>query len=140
MSEEITVKRCGAVLAVLAALSSAGDASAHHSAAMFDSTKTVTLTGIIKQFQWTNPHAWLFITVPTPDGKTVEWSIELTSPNLLSRAGWRPGTLKFGDKITVVGAPLRDGGRGAQFKTATFADGRVLNYNGLSAPGAPAPR
>ena len=113
-----------------------GHASAHHSAAMFDATKSVTLRGTVKQFRWTNPHAWLYVTVDAADGAAEEWSIEMTSPNLLKRAGWLPSTIKFGDKITVVGAPLRDGSRGAQFRSATMGDGRVLSYSGITTAAA----
>ena len=124
------------VLGSLLALAGAGLASAHHSAVMFDSTKTVRLEGIVKQFQWTNPHSWLIVTVQASGGKTEDWSFEMTSPNLLARAGWRPTTIKPGEKIRIVGAPLRDGSPGAQFKCATLADGRLLTYESVSAPAA----
>ena len=105
----------------------AAPVAAHHSAAMFDRTRVVTLNGTVKGFQWTNPHSWLQLT--TADGK--DWSIEMTSPNLLARTGWKPTTLKPGDKITVIASPLRDGGAGGQFRSATLADGRQLTNEGV---------
>lgn len=119
------------VLSLALALS-ASTTEAHHSAAMFDATKSVTLTGVVTGFQWTNPHSWIRITAPGPDGKPVEWSVEMTSPNLLARAGWRPSTVKPGERVTIVVAPLRDGSAGGQFKKLTFSDGRVATYAGIT--------
>lgn len=119
------------VIGVLVALSGAGLASAHHSAAMFDPSKSVTIQGVVKQFQWTNPHCWLIVT--DANGKLQDWSFEMTSPNLLARVGWRPSTFRPGDKIRIVGAPLRDGSPGAQFKCAVLGDGRTLTYESTSA-------
>ena len=102
--------------------------SAHHSAAMFDATRTETVRGVVKQFLWSNPHCWLYVmTEPGEAGGGSEYSIELTSPNLLSRFGWRPATLKPGDTITVVMNPLRDDKlRGGRIVSVTTSDGRVL--------------
>ena len=100
-------------------------AFAHHSAAMFDDDKSVTLTGTVRAFQWTNPHCFIQVLVPTPSGP-VEWSVEMSSPSMLFRTGWKPGTLKAGDKITVVIHPVRDGTPGGRFVSATNADGRLL--------------
>lgn len=118
----------------LVTLATAGSASAHHSAAMFDAKKHVVIEGVVKQFQWTNPHSWLIVTATQPDGTTQEWSIEMTSPNLLARAGWRPSTIKAGEKIKVLANPLVDGNPGGQFRCAALPDGRILTY--LSAAGA----
>jgi hypothetical protein len=109
-----------------AALALAGPCCAHHSFAMFDRTKTVTLRGTVKQFQWTNPHCFIQVLVPSPDG-TVEWSIEMNSPGASYREGWRPGTLKAGDKVTVVINPVRNGTHGGRLVSATDAHGRRLN-------------
>lgn len=119
------------------AIPSGRTALAHHSAAMFDQTKSVTIEGTVKQFQWTNPHTWLTVTVQSEKGQIVDWSVEMTSPNLLARAGWRPNTVKPGDKIKVNISPLRDGSSGGQFVSATLSDGKVLKYEGITpAPGA----
>jgi len=87
---------------------------AHHSGGMFDDARLVRLTGTVRSFQWTNPHCWIQVLVPGTSGP-VEWSVEMGSPSLLFRAGWRPGTLKPGDTITVVIKPMRDGTAGGLF-------------------------
>lgn len=95
---------------------------AHHSGAMFDDQKSITLTGTVKQYQWTNPHCWIQLVVPDQKG-AVEWSVEMGAPMELYRNGWRPRTLKAGDRITVVIHPMRDGSRGGLYVSATAADG-----------------
>lgn len=97
-------------------------AGAHHSGAMFDDRQTVTLQGTVKEFRWGNPHCWIQLLVPRDAGEQ-EWSIEMGSTTQLFRSGWRPRTLKDGDRITVQVHPLRDGTAGAQFVSAKGADG-----------------
>ena len=109
------------IVSLLTALSS----GAHHSAAMFDEQKSVTLQGTVKLFQWTNPHCWIQILVSGPREPT-EWSVEMGSPAQLYNKGWKPGTLKAGDKIIVVIHPLRDGTDGGVFVWATDAAGNPL--------------
>jgi hypothetical protein len=102
-------------------------AFAHHSPAAFEAQKTVTLTGTIKEFRWQNPHTWIELFVPNEKGEPVLWAVELTSPTYLVRAGWKSNTLKPGDKVTIVGRPLRSGEPGsAIFTSVTLADGRTL--------------
>lgn len=113
-----------------AALALAGPCSAHHSFAMFDRTKSITLQGTVKEFQWTNPHCFIQVLVPSPDGP-VEWSIEMNSPGASYREGWRPGTLKAGDRVTVVVNPVRDGTHGGRLVSASDAAGRSLNSSKL---------
>ena len=108
------------------ALAIACAASAHHSFAMFDQSKQVPLTGTIREFQWTNPHAFIHIDVPNTEGASDLWKVELNSPNNLKRQGWKSSELKPGDKVTVVINPLRDGSKGGLFVSATLADGKVL--------------
>ena len=110
-----------AALAALAALA-AGPALAHHSFAMFDQTKQVTVQGTVKDFQWTNPHAYIEV----EDGSAKVWSIELNSPNNLVRQGWKRTALHPGDKVTVVFNPLRDGKAGGLFNAVTLPDGKIL--------------
>jgi Family of unknown function (DUF6152) len=100
-------------------------ASAHHSGAMFDGQKTTTLQGTVKDFRWGNPHCWIQLVAPK-DGIAQEWSIEMGSTTQLYRSGWRPTTLKVGDKVAVAVHPLRDGTAGAQFVSAQGADGAPL--------------
>jgi hypothetical protein len=103
-----------------------GPVTAHHSFAMFDQSKTVTLKGTVTQFQWTNPHAFIHIQVPDASGGKVEWQVELNSPNNLKRQGWKSTSLKAGDEVTLVLNPLRDGTRGGLFVSVTLPDGTVL--------------
>ena len=99
---------------------------AHHSAAMFDDTKVVELTGTVKELQWANPHIWLQVIVDDK-GKKTEWSLEGGSPNSLSRQGWRATTFKPGDVVTVRFNPMKDGSPGGNFVGAKFAsDGRTI--------------
>ena len=111
--------------ALLATLLVAAPGYAHHSGAIFDPSKKVTLTGKVREFQWTNPHCWIQLLVPGATDEQ-EWSVEMGAPLQLYQGGWRPGTLKPGDEITVVVHPLRDGTRGGLFVAATRKDGTVL--------------
>jgi hypothetical protein len=108
----------------------AAAARAHHSAAPFDTTKTQTITGTVKQLQWTNPHTWVWVDVPNGRGGIDTWGIEGMSPNYLARRGWSKNTLKVGDKITVDLRPMKDGSPGGMFVQATLADGKVMKMTG----------
>jgi hypothetical protein len=103
-------------------------AQAHHSFAMFDQTKRVTLKGTVTEFQWTNPHAFIHLDVPGAAGAKENWEIELNSPNNLKRQGWKSTSLKPGDQVTLVTFPLRDlvDHKGGLFVSVTLADGTVL--------------
>ena len=109
-------------------------ALAHHSFAMFDTTKPVTLQGVVTAFEWTNPHAYIEVDVTDGPGGPRHWSIELGSPSMLQRTGWKFSTLKFGDKVSAVVSPLKNGEAGCLLSRLTLADGRVLGNGG----GAPA--
>jgi hypothetical protein len=124
-------------LTLLAALNAPAFAYAHHSTAMFEPEKRVTLTGAVKDFQWTNPHAWIQVVVTAADGTSADWSFECGSPNTLSRQGWKPSTLKPGDAITVVANPMKDGTHAGLMYTVTLADGRVLGPGAPNTPAAP---
>jgi Family of unknown function (DUF6152) len=106
-----------------AAVLTASAAPAHHSFAMFDQSKAVTLEGTVKDFRWTNPHVFIQLLVKTEGGSEAEWSIEMTSPEHLARVGWRPVTLKPGDQVTLVIHPMRDGTAGGQYVSGTGPDG-----------------
>jgi hypothetical protein len=112
------------VAILLASLS--GVAAAHHSFAMFDANKSVTVSGAVKDFQWGNPHVWLDITAVLPDGASKAVSLELNGISGLVRAGWKPATLKPGDRIKVTYHPLRDGSPGGQLVEVVTASGAVL--------------
>ena len=110
-------------------------ALAHHSFAMFDQSKQMTLEGTVHEFQWTNPHSFIELDV-AKGGKVQRWAIELNSPNNLTRQGWRRTSLKAGEKISVRIAPLRDGHPGGLFLDLRKADGKVLD-SGLPKNGTP---
>jgi Family of unknown function (DUF6152) len=113
-------------LAGIAVAMSAVPANAHHSFAMFDAQKSTTLEGIVKDFQWTNPHSWILLMVNNPQGEAEQWAIEMGGPVGLSRQGWKPKTLTPGMKVKVVIHPLRDGGNGGQFMAVTLPDGAQM--------------
>jgi len=115
-------------LTALVALTSATAAFAHHSFAMYDGTKEVTLKGAVKSFQWTNPHVIIWLMgAPVTGGAPQIWTIELTSPGNLTRIGWTRKSLNVGDEVEVQISPLRDGQAGGSFRTAKLlATGQVL--------------
>jgi hypothetical protein len=113
--------------AVLATGLSAAAASwpvfAHHSFAVYDRTKVLTLKGDVKIFQWTNPHCvvW-FVVKPEGGGEAQEWGVETTSPGVLTRSGWTRNSLKPGDHVAVEFNPLRDGSHGGGLNSVTLLD------------------
>jgi hypothetical protein len=118
-------QRFCAVAATLCALVCMS-AVAHHSANMFDRERARTIDGTVKEFQWTNPHAWLQVNVVDDQGKTVEWSVEMGGINSLARSGYRPGTFKPGDAVSVHLAPHIDGVPAGLYIGARLGDGSVL--------------
>src|SRR4051794_37065694 len=120
------IKRCSLPLLALLMALSAQPAWAHHSFAMFDRERTIQLTGVIKEFQWVNPHTWVQIVVGSGP-KATEWSIEGRSPNVLSRRGWKKSTLKPGDKVTLTVYPLKNGQPGGAIIRIKFPNGQELN-------------
>ena len=111
---------------VAAALLMAGPAAAHHSGAMFDRTKKVTITGVVKTYHYTQPHSWIDVTVADPSGKVVEWSFEGGAPGQMKSVGLTPSVLKAGDKVSITGYPLRDGRSGGAFLEIVLPDGKVI--------------
>ena len=101
--------------------------SAHHSAAMFDDKKTVTVEGVVKEFQLTNPHSWLLVDVTDKSGKVVTWGFEAEGPSTLRRAGIKPSDLRPGTKLTITGNPMKDGRPAAIWVNAVRADGLKFN-------------
>ena len=111
---------------VLALVAAASTLSAHHSMAGFDRTKSVTITGTVKQFKWANPHCWIEIEGEGPNGKVALWNFEMTAPSFLVRAGWKRTSLNAGDKVSITGRPMINGDPGALFVSVKLADGTVL--------------
>jgi hypothetical protein len=111
------------VLAGIAALAASVPAGAHHSFAMYEKDKVLTLKGEVKTFQWTNPHSVIwFMVKPDGGGDPQEWSVETTSPGVLTRAGWTRNSIKAGDRVSVEFNPLRDGSHGGGLISVTLLD------------------
>ncbi|MEO5925642.1 MAG: DUF6152 family protein [Bryobacteraceae bacterium] len=119
-----------AVLPVAAGLLAAAlQMSAHHSgAAVFDAEKPINLTGVVTKVEWTNPHAHFFLDVKDASGKVTNWNLELASPNVLVRNGWKRTSVKEGDTVTITGQQARDNTKFGIANTIVFPDGRKLNF------------
>jgi hypothetical protein len=100
---------------------------AHHSAVMFDDQKEITVKGVVKEFQYTNPHSWLLVDVKNTDGTVTTWGFEAEGPSTLTRAGIRKSDLMPGTELTISGHPMRDGRPAASWIKATRADGKDLD-------------
>jgi Family of unknown function (DUF6152) len=122
-------------LAGIAVALSAMPAFAHHSFAMFDAAAVKTVEGTVKDFQWTNPHSWILLTVENVASQPEQWAIEMGGPQGLARQGWTPKTLRPGMKVKTVIHPLRDGSNGGQFMAVTLPDGTQMG-NPNAAPSA----
>jgi len=105
----------------------AGPSFAHHSAVMFDDEAEVTLTGVVKEFQYTNPHSWLLIDVTNEDGSVTTWGFEAEGPSTLMRAGIRKSDFSPGTEVTITGHPMRDGRPAAAWTSATRGDGKEFD-------------
>jgi hypothetical protein len=101
-------------------------ALAHHSFAMFDRDHPTPISGVVKDFQWTNPHVWIQVMVPDAKGVDQEWGIECTSVNFMRRQGWSHDSLRPGDKVRMLVFPLKDGSHGGQFN-------KLIELNGTAA-------
>jgi len=101
-------------------------AVAHHSSAMFDKEQVRDEMATVREFQWTNPHVWIQVTLESAAGEQEEWSIEGLGPNSLFRNGWRPNSFKPGEIVQIRFNPMRDGTNAGGFIGAKFADGKTL--------------
>jgi len=99
----------------------------HHSNVAYEVTKVITVTGVVKDFQWVNPHTWLHIVVDDPKDGKVEWAAEGRAPGILLRAGWTKTSLKAGETVTVDMSPAKDGSRTSIIARVTKADGTILS-------------
>jgi hypothetical protein len=126
----MTAKTC---LLTPALVMLAMSALAHHnSAPLYDASKSVTITGTVKEFRFINPHARVLVTVEDANGKSQDWLAEGANAGVLRRIGWTADKLKPGDKITITGAPSRDGSAKLEWRVITGADGTQLGGgNGL---------
>lgn len=102
---------------------------AHHSAAAeFDATKKIDLMGVITKVEWTNPHAHFYMDVKDDSGNVTNWNLELASPNVLIRNGWKRDSLKPGDMVTVTGIRAKDNPAFGSASLITFPDGHKLTF------------
>jgi hypothetical protein len=113
--------RCLCFLLILFAIG--GTALAHHSFAVYDHSKTLSLSGTVTKWQWSNPHAYLDIDVKDAKGAVKHYTLEGTSINMLQRTGWRSNMIKAGDQVKAVAAPLLNGEPGGLLLEVTLANG-----------------
>jgi hypothetical protein len=114
-------------VAAAAVLLAAAPARSHHSNVAYEVTKVVTVTGVVKEFQWVNPHTWVILTVDEGKGVKVEWSAEGRAPGILLRAGWTKSSLKQGETVTIDMSPAKDGSKTSIIARVTKADGTILS-------------
>ena len=120
-------RRLMAVLVACGWLVMAGSPSAHHSTAMYDGQNPITITGTVKKFEWTNPHAFVYLEVKDEKtGKMVEWEVEMMSLNHLRGYGWTSKTVKPGDQLSATGAPAKSGAPSMIANRMKLADGREI--------------
>ncbi len=124
-------------LAILPAIAAAvlvvcSPAIAHHSSAAFDLEHPITVTGTVTNFEWSNPHAFIYLDVKDKNGETEKWRVEANSPNMLSRVGWRREMIQHGDRISVTGAPAKNGTKVLRLASALLANGQKLDGQGFN--------
>lgn len=116
------------IVGSLIATTMSNPVAAHHSAAMFDSTKCEGVTGTVRNLQWQYPHSWLWVVVPSSSGEDEIWGFEMPEPSSLARSTkWSRHALAKGDKVTVKFSPLRDGRHAGLANAITASDGTVLH-------------
>jgi Family of unknown function (DUF6152) len=124
------MSRAAAVVTALvlaAVIFDSAPVQSHHSNVAYEVTKVITVTGVVKDFQWVNPHTWLHIVVDDPKGGKVEWAAEGRAPGILLRAGWTKTSLRAGETVTVDMSPAKDGSRTSIIARVTKADGTILS-------------
>jgi hypothetical protein len=114
------------VLTALVALLAATPALPHHSNVAFEVTKIITLTGVVTEFRWVNPHTWIGLSVDDGKGAKAVWAIEGRAPGVLARAGWSRSSMKVGDIVTIDFSPAKDGSKTGLVARVTKADGTIL--------------
>jgi hypothetical protein len=114
----------GALFGVALLIAIAMPAVGHHSATMFDMVKTVTVEGVVKEFQYSNPHSWLLVDVTGKDGKVTTWGFEAEGPSTLQRSGIRRSDFTPGTKLKISGHPMKNGTPAAIWTEAVRADGK----------------
>ena len=139
----MTLRRTAGLPAIVLIALTAGVAPvlAHHSFSMFDQTMPLTLQGVVTSVEWTNPHVYIELDLADTVKGSRHWSIELGSPSILQRGGWKFNSVRKGDKVTAVVSPLKNGEPGSLLTRITLPDGRVLGNGGPAGvgPGTTAP-
>lgn len=125
------------ILACAAAIAISGGASAHHSHANYEQNKVIQVVGTVTQYEFVNPHSWIYLNVTAPDGEVQEWTLESGSTGQLTRRGWRKDSMKAGDKITAHVKPLKDGSYGGLLGIIVLANGTNLcdPFSDIEVPG-----
>jgi hypothetical protein len=125
----MTLKQIAAAagLSVLLAI----PATAHHSQVMYDGNTEMEMKGVVEEFDWANPHTWLYVTITDESGAPSQWVFESNSTGQLTRVGWSADSIKPGDEVTVIMHPLRDGTRGGTIVAVHMPDGTVLPSGGM---------
>ena len=124
---QVKIKRLAVFLGAVGLLVLSAPVFAHHGRSNYDVTHTVTMKGIVTEFEWVNPHALIHFDATDETGKVEKWIAETNSPNTLSRQGWSKNTVKTGDQITLVGHRVKGDGLYINFSKIIFADGRELS-------------
>ena len=117
---------CLAAALVVLALPQGG-VLAHHSNVAYEVNKVITISGVVKKFEWVNPHTWLHVEVDDGKGGKVVWECEGRAPGVLGRAGWSRSVLKPGETVTVDMSPAKDGSKTSIIARVTKADGKILS-------------
>ena len=104
---------------------------AHHSSAAFDTDHLITIKGTVTNFEWSNPHTFIYLDVKDESGKVEPWRVEANSPNMLTRVGWTRESVKTGDQVTVTGAPARNGTKIMRLDSIKLANGQKLDGQGI---------
>jgi len=123
-------KRIIALTVAASVLLSAAPAMSHHSNSAYEVEKVITLTGVVKEWKWSNPHTWLYLTVDDEKSGKVEWAVEGRAPGVLGRVGWDRFVLKPGEKVTVYCSPAKDGSHVGIIARVTKEDGTILGNGG----------
>ncbi len=111
---------------VVGLLAAAVPVAAHHSVAPYDMDHPVTIKGVVKRLEWTNPHAYIYVDVKNDRGETEEWAVEIDSPNFLKHNGWTRDTVKAGDMITCTGGRAKTGATTMRCTTVDLLNGQKL--------------
>jgi len=121
------LRRCASALGAIVLLTASDTSLGHHSPAVFDRSREITITGIVREFRWGNPHSWIHLDVEDADGNVGTWSVEMNPATMIARNGWTRRTVEPGDRVAIVVHPLRNDEKGGQYISATLENGTVMD-------------